>query len=378
MINVKPGWQAKFFPEVFKDATSKAGKVNQDLFQDAGRFAIVDQGKRFIAGRSDNGEKVWKGELPVIIFGDHTRVLKLVDFPFILGADGTKVLTPKSDLDPHFAYYLLKSIDIPSSGYSRHFKYLKEQIVTFPRMLVEQQRIADILARADRLRQLRRYALQLSDSYLQAVFLRMFGDPVINPMGWKREELGKHLSFLTSGSRGWAKYYNSEGERFIRSLDVQMNHISNLNAVYVTAPDTAEAKRTQVFEGDVLLTVTGSRIGRVAPVTQVNGNRAFVSQHVAILRPKTSIDPRFLSMYLSLESGGQRQIQQLQYGQTKPGLGFDDIRSFKILLPPIDTQNKFLKVMDRYERLRAQQREAARQANHLFGTLLHRVFRGTS
>jgi type I restriction enzyme S subunit len=211
--------------------------------------------------------------------------------------------------------------------------FLEDAIIPLP-PLPEQQRIAAILAKADRLRRQRRYALELSAGYLQAVFLEMFGDPVRNERGWETDRLGNHLVFVTSGSRGWARYYASAGERFIRSYDVQMNYISDDDKVYVVPPRNAEANRTVVRSGDVLLTITGARIGRVAYVSETIG-QAYVSQHVAILRLRETLVPVFLSMFLSQERGGQRQILSVQYGQTKPGLNFEQIRSFKILIPPL-------------------------------------------
>jgi type I restriction enzyme S subunit len=239
--------------------------------------------------------------------------------------------------------------------------------------LPEQQRIAGQLEQADRLRRTRRYALELSDTFLPAAFLELFGDHVRNPKNLRIAELGEFLSFVTSGSRGWAEYYVPDGDRFIRSLDVRMNHISDENAVFVNAPEGTEADRTRVKTGDVLLTITGSQIGRIAPVLpRVDG--AFVSQHVAILRLKPGLLPVFLSMFMSLESGGQREIARLQYGQTKPGLSLGQIREFKIPVPPLPLQQQFAALVARHERLRAVQRESLRQAEHLFQSLLHRAF----
>jgi type I restriction enzyme S subunit len=125
--------------------------------------------------------------------------------------------------------------------------------------------------------------------------------------------------------------------------------------------------------GDVLLIITGSRIGRVAAVPErLNG--AFISQHVAILRLKAGLLPKFLSMFLSLDTGGQRQIARLQYGQTKPGLNLDQIREIRVPVPQVCHQERFVELVERVERLRAMQREALRQAEHLFQTLLHQAF----
>jgi type I restriction enzyme S subunit len=250
---------------------------------------------------------------------------------------------------------------------------LKECTIPLP-MVEEQKRIAAIARKCDRLRRTRRFTQQLSDTYLQSVFLEMFGDPATNPSGWDIDSLGKHLSFITSGGRGWAEYYAPSGARFIRSFDVQMNSISNIDLAFVQPPDSAESKRTKVNHGDVLLTITGSRIGRVAPITLSVGE-AYVSQHVAILRLKSSLNTLFTSYFLSSEIGGQEQIRKTQYGQTKPGLNFEKIRDFKIPVPPLSMQEKFAQVVQHFERLRAQQREADRQAEHLFQTVLHRAFR---
>jgi type I restriction enzyme S subunit len=241
--------------------------------------------------------------------------------------------------------------------------------------LPEQRRIAGRLEQADRLRRTRRYALELADTILPAAFLELFGDPTTNPLGFPIAELGDFLSFVTSGSRGWAEFYVPDGARFIRSLDVRMNNISDEDAVFVKAPNSAEADRTRVKPADVLLTITGSKIGRVAPVPErLNG--AFISQHVAILRLKAGLLPEFLSMFLSLDTGGQRQIARVQYGQTKPGLNLDQIREFHVPVPPLCRQQHFLELAAHVERLHTVQREALRQAEHLFASLLDRAFKG--
>jgi type I restriction enzyme S subunit len=239
--------------------------------------------------------------------------------------------------------------------------------------LAEQKRIAAILERADRLRGLRRYALEMSENFLSLIYLRLFGTPATDPKKSPIAELGQYIDFLTSGSRGWAEHYAKSGSRFIRSLDVQMNRIPNDNAVFVDPPAGAEAERTRVKADDVLLTVTGSRIGRVAPVpASLEG--AYVSQHVAIIRLKAGLLPKFLSMFLSLDSGGQLEIKRFQYGQTKPGLALNQIGKLRIQAPSLERQRVFTSLADRYEKLRAQQSESLREAEHLFQTLLHQAF----
>ena len=139
-------WRVVKFDQAITRAT-RVPKVKQSDYQPIGLVPIIDQGQSFIAGYTDKSP--YKDNLPVIVFGDHTRVLKFVDFPFVAGADGTQVLIPNSTLfDPLFVYYALSTIDIPSRGYNRHFSLLRESSLPLP-PLDEQREIARILQAVD-------------------------------------------------------------------------------------------------------------------------------------------------------------------------------------------------------------------------------------
>lgn len=248
--------------------------------------------------------------------------------------------------------------------------FIKELELPVP-SLQEQKRIAAILDKADALRAKRCKALEQLDALAQAIFIEMFGADECPFF-----ELGEALEFITSGGRGWAKYYSEQGARFIRSYDVQMNHISDAEPIYVAAPDNAEARRTIVRQGDVLLTITGSKIGRVSPVSK-KFDGAYVSQHVAILRGDACrIDSDFLSYYLSLPAGGQRQIEKSQYGQTKPGLNFEQIKKFRVPDVSIEIQREFTRRLKAIEELRQAQTRHLVASESLFSSLQHRAFRG--
>jgi type I restriction enzyme, S subunit len=124
-------WPVEPFEHVLKDETRKAGKLPIAEYQSQGEFPIIDQGEKFVSGYTDRADCVFDGALPVILFGDHTRRLKYVDFPFVLGADGVKILRPLKGV-PSFIYQQLRASPIPSRGYERHFKYLKELSFVLP------------------------------------------------------------------------------------------------------------------------------------------------------------------------------------------------------------------------------------------------------
>lgn len=127
----------------------RPGKLQKTEYQESGAFPVIDQGASYIAGFSDNPDIVLRSPLPITVFGDHTRRVKLAHEPFICGADGTQLLYPKrEDIDPVFFYYAVKNVDLSNYFYARHFKFLKDQEIFFPD-LFSQKRIAEILSEYD-------------------------------------------------------------------------------------------------------------------------------------------------------------------------------------------------------------------------------------
>ena len=120
------------FNEIFADSTKYCKKIKTDEYHETGKNMIVDQGQSEIAGYTDLEEGLFS-DVPAIIFGDHTRIIKYVDKPFFIGADGVKVLKSKLEkANYRYLYYALKNVKIPNTGYNRHFKWLKETIFNYP------------------------------------------------------------------------------------------------------------------------------------------------------------------------------------------------------------------------------------------------------
>lgn len=125
-------WSVVPFEQACADQTSRSSKLQRGEYQSEGKFPVVDQGQDFIAGWSDDDELLCRSSSPVIVFGDHTRKVKYVDFPFIVGADGAKVLAPSSLYNPLFFAYLLERMPIPNLGYSRHMREVKRLVYPCP------------------------------------------------------------------------------------------------------------------------------------------------------------------------------------------------------------------------------------------------------
>ncbi|OGT91886.1 MAG: hypothetical protein A2286_01810 [Gammaproteobacteria bacterium RIFOXYA12_FULL_61_12] len=111
----------------------KGRKIKRDDYLESGPIPCVDQGVDFIGGYTDNEEALFTDPLPLIVFGDHTRVLKFVSFPFASGADGTQLIYPNTPrISPEYLYFSLKAIDLSNYFYARHFKFLKEESLLIP------------------------------------------------------------------------------------------------------------------------------------------------------------------------------------------------------------------------------------------------------
>lgn len=142
-------WEVVKFEDCLSDDRIKVSKLQQSQFKKIGKYPIVDQSQDLISGYWDNQEDLFSSPLPVVIFGDHTRTFKYIDFPFVCGPDGTKILIPNiSKAHPRYFYYYLKLLTIPSRGYNRHYSLLKDYLIPLP-SLPEQQRIASILSAID-------------------------------------------------------------------------------------------------------------------------------------------------------------------------------------------------------------------------------------
>ena len=152
----------------------EVGKLETEQYQSQGKYPIIDQSKTFIAGYSDLDDLFFKGSLPVIVFGDHTTIVKYVDFPFILGADGTKIIkTNEEKVTTKFLLYAIKNLHIIPQGYRRHFSILKE--LEIPSFSIEKQN--ECVSRWDKLEELSNGIIQqieLSQQIMQKLINKVF------------------------------------------------------------------------------------------------------------------------------------------------------------------------------------------------------------
>lgn len=176
------------FEMCFNDVTGGNVKIKQMDYLSEGEIPIIDQGKALIGGFTNDKTAIVKCKLPCVIYGDHSRNIKYFDKPFAIGADGAKLLEATDRIVSKYGYYYLQTVKLPDAGYDRSYKYLKRIQIPVPD-LETQNKIVAILDKAKTVLDKREKSIRIYDELLRATFLDMFGDPVLNPKGWKTKSL---------------------------------------------------------------------------------------------------------------------------------------------------------------------------------------------
>lgn len=383
-------WTLVDFPEAIrKTAVGRENQIPAAEIASIGRFPVIDQGQAFIAGYSDSEGRVIREDLPVIIFGDHTRCFKYVDFPFILGADGTKVIKPKDRLfDPKFFYYALLSLDIPNRGYNRHFSVLKERKVPRPE-IAEQRKIAAVLRTVQKAIEQQERIIQTTTELKKTLMQKLFteglrGEPQketeigLVPESWEVSTLGelacKPSGFLQTGPFGSQLHkhdYLEEGVGVVNPTHLWGNRINHENVPRVGKETALKLDRHLLEVGDILFARRGE-IGRQGMVTKdeigwLCGTGCF------LVRVRTKhIDNRFLS-YLFSTPGVIAWLNSHAAGAIMPNLNNRVLRSMPVCYPKLNVQVEIADCLDSADKKILIYERKMESLTDLFRTLLHKL-----
>lgn len=237
-----------------------------------------------------------------------------------------------------------------SAGQKRVPKtFLENYEVELPE-LQKQKEMIDVLECVDKLIARREEQLAKLDQLVKSRFIEMFGDSVTNPMNWPVCELSKYIRFLTSGSRGWAKYFTDAGEYFITIKNVKNCRITLDDIQHIIPPDNAEAKRTRVQEGDLLISITAD-LGRTGVVTkEIADHGGYINQHLTCIRlNQAAVRPLFVAYYMESDAG-KAQFQSKNQSAVKAGLNFNSINSLRLMVPPVELQDTFIAFVEQTDK----------------------------
>lgn len=359
----------KVFTDIFEDVTKEAIKIPADKYLSNGTFQIIDQGQKEIAGYTNCEEGLFTN-VPAILFGDHTRIIKYVDKPFFLGADGVKLLKAKiNNPNYKYLYYALKWAKIPDTGYNRHYKWLKEVTINIPNE-DEQHRIVAILDQVNDLISIRNQQLEQLDLLIKSRFVEMFGDPVINEKKWNVYNFEDITDIITDGEHQTPK--RAINGIYLLSARNILNHTLSLNDVDYIDDDEFNriSKRIIPKAGDILLSCSGT-IGRCCVVPK---NLKFqMVRSVALLRFKNNINPIFME-YLITSDELQNQIKKSATKSSQANLFQGRIKKLYGYIPPLALQNQFAAFVEEVEKEKSTVKQSLEWLNTLKASLMQDYF----
>ena len=333
------------FDEVLKDCTKLGTKIPTSEYLENGKYPIIDQGQNDIAGYYDSDDGLFK-DVPAIVFGDHTRVVKYVDKPCFLGADGVKLLCPvDKDINCKYLFYQLSYADIPNTGYNRHFKWVKALDFKIPSSN-EQNHVVEVLDKATDLISLRKQQLAKLDELVKARFVEMFGSypenenayPVVNVSDVADAGVGVVIKP--------AQYYVTEecGIKAFRSLNIGEMYIKDSDWVYFSTEGNESNKKSQLHENDLLIVRSGAPGTSCVVTKEFEGCNAV---DVIIAHPNLSkVNPWYLCAYINYPHG-KKQIEEGTGGAAQQHFNVGKCNNLKVLLPPLESQNQFAAFVER-------------------------------
>jgi len=379
--------EVQYQETVFKIPTSKQ-KLKQKEYSQSGEFPVVDQGQELVGGYSDDAGRLLVCKLPVIVFGDHTKCVKLINFKFVPGADGTKVLQPKLNIEPKYLSYLTHVLvhKIKDKGYARHYQHLEKE--NFPLAPLVEQRV--IVAKIETLfsdldkgiADLKTAQAQLK-IYRQAVLKKAFEGELTKQWrdtnkiiyGWTNVNLsdisdsclGKMLD--KAKNKGLLKPY-------LGNINVRWGKF-NTDSLKTMRIEDSEHVRFQLIKGDLVI-CEGGEPGRCA-VWQ-SDESIFIQKALHRVRFKANCNSYYFYYYFFYQAkiGG---LNAYFTGTTIKHLTGRKLKEFKVPFCSIKEQNQIvreiesrLSVCDKVEQTIT---ESLEKAKALRQSILKKAFEGS-
>lgn len=315
-------------------------KIQKTAFGKSGRFPIIDQSRNDIAGWTDDESVLIRPSQPLVIFGDHTCAVKLMETPFAQGADGIKILRTVDGLDPKFLYYVLRIRPLESSGYQRHFSKLKRYEIPLPPLEVQKEIVAEI----EGYQKVIDGARAVVENYRPRISL----DP-----DWPMVEL-REVCDVRDGTHDSPKYVN-EGYPLITSKNLKNGYIDFSDVNLISREDLdAINKRSKVDAGDILMPM----IGTIGNPILADTEREYAIKNVALIKffADSKVNNRFVKNVLA--SGEmQKEFDFKASGSTQRFISLGFVRKLRIPLPALETQQQIVDEIEAEQALVAANRE---------------------
>lgn len=355
----------KTFNEIFEDRTKIGTKVKTDEYHEKGAYLIIDQGKNLVAGYTDMKDGLFE-DVPAIIFGDHTRVIKYVEEPFFLGADGVKVLRSKyDDANYKYLYYALKNVKIPDTGYNRHFKWLKEVKINYPD-IKRQEEIVSVLDKVSLIIENRNEELKYLDTLIKSRFVEMFGDLKSNNKVWHMANFKDCAEIDTNMVHDFVGYedYPHIG---IDSIEKDTGRLVGYRTI---SEDGVKSGKYLFTPKHIIYSKIRPNLNKVA-LPEFNG---LCSADAYPILVKEDVCNREFLGYTLRSKYFLDYILAFSNRTNLPKVNKNQVEGFSLPLPPIELQSQFAAFVKQVDKSKLQIQKSLDETQLLFDSLMQKYF----
>ncbi|GBF18024.1 MULTISPECIES: restriction endonuclease subunit S [Arenibacter] len=377
--------------EVSLEKTPKYIKHKTKGLALSGTFPVVDQGEDLISGYIEDAEKIYQGKLPIVIFGDHTRIIKYVDFQFAVGADGTKILKPNENFNSKFFFHYLKALSIPDLGYSRHYKILKEVKIPLPPR-PEQDRIVakvdTLMAQVATMQKSLEHIPQLLKDFRQQVLTQAVTGKLTEEWregkqlnDWKVEFAKDCCEKVQSGGTPRGSNFAESGIPFFKVYNIVNQQISfDYKPQFISEEiQNSQCKKSICFPNDVLMNIVGPPLNKVAIVPE-EFPECNINQAITLFRVKECLNNKFLYYFLCEGSSVNKLVNETRGVVGQVNISLTQCRSFEIPIPPIEEQEEIVRRVEslftKADAIEQQYQSLKTKIDTLPQAILHKAFKG--
>ncbi len=330
------------FLSIFENQTRLGTKIYVPDYLETGNYPIVDQSRKLICGYKNEPDGLYTNT-PFIVFGDVTRTIKYIDFPCYLGADGSVILKVKDkNYSAKYLYYYLLHLHqyIPNAGYNRHYKYLKD--LSFKQPTLDEQIMQVIVL--DKLNELIKKCeieIELYNELIKSRFNELFGDPLLNEYGFEIKELSKLVPF------------NS-----VKNAIVVNNNtwLLNLDMIESDTGRIIEKIRTsEIGDSTIEFDTTCVLYSKLRPYLNkvvIPDENGIGTSELISMRCDSNIITREYLAYSLRHKSFVNYINSKTGGAKMPRTNMNELRSFKIPIPPLELQEGFSSFVNQIDKLK--------------------------
>lgn len=381
------------YKEIVKKVSIPAqSKTKQKEYLSSGTLPIIDQGKFLIGGYSNDVDNELECELPVIVFGDHTKCVKYINFPFVPGADGIKVLKPKEGIYPKYLFYYTQYLTyhIEDKGYARHYQYIEKEDVLLP-PLPEQERIVsrieELFSELDNAVETLNATKSQLRLYKQAVLKDAFDGNLTNSGAPEIKELA---SFIEQPRYGTSKKCNYQDDITaytevyrIPNIDASTGTLDKSDLKYAQF-DEDEIEKLSLKYGDILIIRSNgspSIVGTAAMVREQDITGLFAGYLIRIrISDHERLSPKYLLRYLS-SYDARRYIENVSKSTSGVNnVNAQEIKKIKVPYFEKEIQDQIIYAIESrlsaYVNIEKTVNQALQQASAMRQSILKQAFEG--